>query len=164
MSARIKLVANVKEIIESLAPFYTGKIHFRSDKGDYTCALCASDVKDTDVAAISYGASRYGTWVHVACTKAAKSQIIEDAKAKEEAKRKALKRDQKARKQDRKADVKGNTKAVAELEAKYDALMTQALEAIKTLQLQKAGLQAENDQLRAHLAARDAKVNGKVTA
>jgi len=153
-----KLVANVKEIVAQLQPFFPGKIHFRSEKGDYNCALCGLNVKDTDAAALSYGASHYGTWAHQACIKKAAAGLSGDSQLKEQMKKAALKRDQKVKKVER-AQSKDNSQPVAdttsavEIEAKYEALMSQAIEAIQSLQLRLAGVQAENDQLKSHLKA-----------
>lgn len=149
--AATKLVSNYQEIVKVLAPFFTAQLHFKSASGDYGCCLCGDTVKANDKnLAISYGASRYGTWAHTPCVKQAKATVSDNNDAKVKAKKSAVNTAHKQRTQGKPAQDKTTTSTVdrdaivkqvsAEIELVYDETITQALAVIEQLKDENARL------------------------
>jgi hypothetical protein len=76
-------------LLDKLQPFYTATVNFKAPKADahaYDCVLCGTDIGPVGThAALSYGATRYGTWAHLACLTTAKLAADDDKKHKDAA-------------------------------------------------------------------------------
>jgi hypothetical protein len=152
-------------LFDKLQPFYTATVNFKAPKADahaYDCVLCGADIGPVGThGALSYGATRYGTWAHLTCLTTAKLAADDNKKHKDAARVAAHQRAEQEKTTQKATTpstvpttppattsslmidtVKIEREIRASVEADYQATMTQATALIERLMHENAAMKA----------------------